>query len=75
MLDKLEAIPNFNVNLQWNDFLKVINECGMSIISQTQDINITTDDNKIYALRDKITLRENCWFHSFNSAQRASNYG
>lgn len=49
-IDKLEAIPNFNVNLQWNDFLKVINECGMSIISQTQDF--TPADKKVYALRD-----------------------
>ncbi|WP_215826648.1 hypothetical protein [Spiroplasma endosymbiont of 'Nebria riversi'] len=49
-IDKLEVIPNFNVNLQWNDFLKVINECGMSIISQIQDF--TPADKKVYALRD-----------------------
>lgn len=49
-IDKLEAIPGFNVNLSKEDFIKEINEIGMAITSQTEDIAIA--DKKIYALRD-----------------------
>lgn len=49
-IDKLEAIPGFNVNLSKEDFIKEINEIGMAVTSQTEDIAIA--DKKIYALRD-----------------------
>ena len=49
-IDKLEAIPGFNVNLSKEEFIKEINEIGMAITSQTEDIAIA--DKKIYALRD-----------------------
>lgn len=49
-IDKLEAIPGFNVNLSKEDFIKEINEIGMAITSQTEDIALA--DKKIYALRD-----------------------
>lgn len=49
-IDKLESIPGFNVNLSREDFLKEINDIGMVITSQTEDIAIA--DKKIYALRD-----------------------
>lgn len=49
-IDKLESIPGFNVNLSKNDFIKEINDIGMVITSQTEDISLA--DKKIYALRD-----------------------
>lgn len=49
-IDKLESIKNFNVSLSKEDFIKQVNEIGVSIISQTG--NIAPADKKIYALRD-----------------------
>ncbi len=49
-LDKLESIPGFNTALSVEEFERVVNECGMAVISQTE--NITPADKKIYALRD-----------------------
>ena len=49
-IDKLESIPGFNVNLSKNDFIKEINDIGIAITSQTEDIALA--DKKIYALRD-----------------------
>lgn len=49
-IDKLESIPNFNVNLSLDDFVKEVNEIGISIGSQTG--NLVPADKKIYALRD-----------------------
>lgn len=49
-IDKLESIPNFNVNLTKEEFIKEIKDIGMSIVSQTEDLVIA--DKKIYALRD-----------------------
>ncbi len=49
-LDKLEAIPGFNVNLSLDQFRRVLQECGMGLIGQTKEI--APADKKIYALRD-----------------------
>ena len=49
-IDKLESIRGFNVSLSKEDFVKQVNEIGVSIISQTG--NIAPADKKIYALRD-----------------------
>ena len=49
-IDKLESIEGFNVNLTQEEFLKQVNDIGISIISQTT--NIAPADKKIYALRD-----------------------
>jgi pyrimidine-nucleoside phosphorylase len=49
-LDKLEAIPGFNVNLALPDFLRVLRECGCAMIGQTAEI--APADKKLYALRD-----------------------
>jgi len=49
-LDKLEAIPGFNVNLSLQQFRRVLQECGMGLIGQTAEI--APADKKIYALRD-----------------------
>ncbi len=49
-IDKLEAIPHFSVNLSKEDFIKQVNEIGVAITSQTENVAIA--DKKIYALRD-----------------------
>jgi pyrimidine-nucleoside phosphorylase/thymidine phosphorylase len=49
-LDKLEAIPGFNVNLSVADFRRVLATCGCAMIGQTAQI--APADRKLYALRD-----------------------
>jgi pyrimidine-nucleoside phosphorylase len=49
-LDKLEAIPGFNVNLPVSDFRRVLATCGCCMIGQTAEI--APADRKLYALRD-----------------------
>jgi len=49
-LDKLEAIPGFNVNLPVADFRRVLEVCGCAMIGQTAEI--APADRKLYALRD-----------------------
>jgi len=56
-LDKLEAIPGFNVNLSLQEFRRVLRECGMGLIGQTAEI--APADKKIYALRDVTSTVEN----------------
>ena len=49
-LDKLEAIPGFNVNLPVAQFRRVLEACGCAMIGQTAEI--APADRKLYALRD-----------------------
>jgi len=49
-LDKLEAIPGFNVNLSVAQFRRVLETCGCAMIGQTAEI--APADRKFYALRD-----------------------
>lgn len=49
-LDKLEAIPGFNINLSLDQFKKQILEQGICYIGQTAEI--CPADKKFYALRD-----------------------
>lgn len=49
-LDKLEAIPNFQITLSDEEFIKQVNEIGVAIIGQSA--NIVPADKKLYALRD-----------------------
>jgi pyrimidine-nucleoside phosphorylase len=49
-LDKLEAIPGFNVNLSPGEFMAVLMQCGCAIVGQTAEI--VPADKKMYALRD-----------------------
>src|SRR5580692_5042293 len=49
-LDKLEAIPGFNVNLSVSRFREVLDKCGCCMIGQTAEI--APADRKLYALRD-----------------------
>jgi len=49
-LDKLESIPDFNVNLPVPEFRRVLKACGCAMIGQTAEI--APADRKLYALRD-----------------------
>ncbi len=49
-LDKLEAIPGFNVRLSKQEFHSVIDDCGYAMAGQTAEI--APADRKLYALRD-----------------------
>src|SRR5882724_5662850 len=49
-LDKLESIPGFNINLDEKRALQQLDQIGVFIIGQTEDI--CPADKKLYALRD-----------------------
>lgn len=49
-LDKLESIPNYNVNLSIEEFKKIVKQCGFAMTGQTAEI--APADKKLYALRD-----------------------
>ena len=49
-LDKLEAIPGFRVNLNLDEYLRVLKKCGLVMIGQTAEI--APADKRLYALRD-----------------------
>jgi len=49
-IDKLEAIPGFRTTLNQEEFFRVVNEVGVSVVGQSG--NLTPADKKMYALRD-----------------------
>ena len=49
-LDKLEAIPGFNVNLTLAEFREVLGKIGCAMIGQTSEV--APADKKLYSLRD-----------------------
>lgn len=49
-LDKLEAIPGFNVHLELAEFRRVLTRIGCAMTGQTEDL--APADKKFYALRD-----------------------
>lgn len=49
-LDKLEAIPGFNIEVSEEKFKELVQNSGLVIAGQTQ--NLVPADKKIYALRD-----------------------
>ena len=50
--DKLEAIPNYNVDINIEEFKQNVKDVGISLI--TTNANLAPADKKIYALRDTI---------------------
>lgn len=56
-VDKLESIPGYNTNISEEQFIKNIENIGISLIGQTS--NLAPADKKIYALRDSISCVEN----------------
>lgn len=49
-IDKLESIPGFKVELDFDTFINQVNKIGVALASQTG--NLVPADKKIYALRD-----------------------
>ncbi len=49
-IDKLESIPNFNVEVSKEDVIKYGNSSQIVVMSQSE--NLTPADKKLYALRD-----------------------
>ncbi|RJE89975.1 pyrimidine-nucleoside phosphorylase [Paenibacillus sp. 1011MAR3C5] len=49
-IDKLEAIEGFHTELSREDFIRQVNDIGLSVIGQSG--NLAPADKKLYALRD-----------------------
>lgn len=49
-LDKLESIPNFRTNLEYDEFYGILEKVGVVIMGQTDEI--APADRKMYSLRD-----------------------
>ncbi len=49
-IDKLEAIPGFKTDLPVDEFKKIVNEIGIAIVGQNQEL--APADKLLYALRD-----------------------
>ncbi|MDE5777902.1 MAG: pyrimidine-nucleoside phosphorylase [Lachnospiraceae bacterium] len=56
-IDKLEGIPGFSTGISKEDFIKQVNDIGLSIVGQTA--NLAPADKKIYALRDVTATVDN----------------
>ncbi len=56
-LDKLEAIPGFNVELTTAAFVEQVREIGIAIVGQTADL--VPADKKLYGLRDVTATVDN----------------
>ncbi|KIL36933.1 thymidine phosphorylase [Cohnella kolymensis] len=49
-IDKLESVPGFHVEIDNEQFHRLVNENGVAVIGQSADL--TPADKKLYALRD-----------------------
>ncbi len=56
-IDKLESIPGFKVELSERDFIKQVNDIGLAVIAQSNDM--VPADKKLYALRDVTATVDN----------------
>jgi pyrimidine-nucleoside phosphorylase len=56
-IDKLEAIPGFDVDQPFDRFVRIVSREGVSIIGQTA--NLVPADRKLYALRDVTATVDN----------------
>lgn len=55
-IDKLESIPGFKTKVEFDDFIKEVNDINMALVSG--NTNLVPADKKIYALRDVTGLSE-----------------
>ncbi len=55
-IDKLESIPGYQTAIEVKQFVKDVEQIGISMISQT--LNLAPADKKMYALRDSISCVE-----------------
>ena len=55
-LDKLESIPGYNVNLELEEFRRIVRQNGYAMTGQTAEI--APADKKLYALRDATSTVE-----------------
>lgn len=55
-VDKLESIPGYNTGITIDEFIKNVEEIGISVMGQT--LNLAPADKKLYALRDTISAVE-----------------
>ena len=49
-IDKLESILGFQTEIETNEFFRIVNEIGLSVVGQSA--NLAPADKKLYALRD-----------------------
>lgn len=54
--DKIESIPEYNVNISEEQFIKNVKKIGISLMTQT--LNIAPADKKLYSLRDTISCTD-----------------
>ena len=55
-VDKMQSIPGYKTEIDMNNFVKNVENIGISMISQT--MNLAPADKKLYALRDSISCVE-----------------
>lgn len=56
-VDKLESIPGFKTSLETDEFISIVNECGICVAGQSG--KLCPADKKIYALRDATETVDN----------------
>lgn len=56
-LDKLEAIPGFNINIGGKKFVEILKKSNIAVIGQSE--NIVPADKLLYALRDATATVDN----------------
>lgn len=56
-LDKLESIPGFNINIDSENFIKILNKSNIAVIGQSE--NIVPADKLLYSLRDATATVDN----------------
>ena len=55
-VDKLQSIPGYQTEIEMEQFVKNVEQIGISMISQT--LNLAPADKKLYSLRDSISCVE-----------------
>ncbi len=56
-VDKLESIPGFRTSLESDEFISIVNQCGICITGQSG--KLCPADKKLYALRDVTATVDN----------------